>query len=88
LPDVVEAVELHHQVVGGAAAGLDEGDRMVARIGVEEIRLEWPRHIVRQPEAEHVAVERHRIVDVLHVQHGMAHAERPGAKVPRSSDRA
>ena len=58
LPHVVEAVELHHQMVGGAAAGLDEGNRVMARIGVEEIRLERPHHIVGQTEPEHVAIER------------------------------
>ena len=58
LPDIVEAVELHHQMMRGAAPGLDEGNRVMARIGVEEIRLERPHHIVGQTEPEHVAIER------------------------------
>src|SRR5262252_6921640 len=80
LPDVVEAEELHHQMMGGAAAGLDEGDRVVARIGVEEVGVERSHHIVGQAEPEHVAIERHGVVDVLDVQHGMTHAERSGAE--------
>ena len=48
----------------GAAAGVDEGDRVMARIGVEEIGVEPPHHVVGEPEAEHVAIERHGLVDV------------------------
>ncbi len=80
LAHVVEIVELDHQMVGGAAAGLDEGDRVVARIGVEEIGVERPQHVIGEAEAQHVAIERHRVVDVLYMQHHVAHAERTGAE--------
>ena len=80
LADVVEVEQLHHQMMRGVAAGLDERDRMVARIGVEEIGVERPRHVVGEPEAEHVAIERDHVVDAFDVQHRVAHAERAGAE--------
>ena len=69
----------------GVASGLDEGHGVVARIGVEEIGVERPQHVVGEPEAEHVAIERHRVIDVVHVQHDVTHAERSGAE---AGDRA
>ncbi len=80
LSDVVQAEQLHHQMVGGVATGFYEGDRVVTGIGVKEISLERTQHIIGQPEPEHVAIERNSVVDVVHVQHRVAHAERPGAK--------
>src|SRR5262245_43753558 len=53
---------------------------MVAWIGVEEIGVERSHHVVGQAEPEHVAIERHGIVDVLDVQYGVTHAERSGAE--------
>src|SRR5229473_973446 len=40
LADIVEAEQLHHDVVHGVLAGLDEGEAVVTRIEVEEPRDE------------------------------------------------
>src|SRR6476660_4963922 len=87
LTDVVEIVALDHQVMGRAPSGLDEGDRVVTWIGVEEEGAEWPQHEVAEPEPEHVPIEWHRVVDVLHVQDRVAHAERSGAKSGNGASR-
>ena len=80
LPDIVEAEKLHHQVMGGVAPGFNERNRVMAGIGVEEIGVEGPQHVVGQLKPEHVTIERQRVIDVLDVQHRMAHAERPGTE--------
>mgnify|MGYP003693810657 CR=1 FL=1 len=49
---------LHHDVMHGGLAGLDEGEAVVARIDVQEARLERMRVVVGEPEAEELAVER------------------------------
>ena len=38
LTDVVEAEQLHHDVMNRVLAGLDEGEAVVARIDVQEVR--------------------------------------------------
>ena len=57
LADVVEIEELHHDVMDAAAARLDHGEAVVARIDVEEVRLEGLQDVVAQAEAQHVLVE-------------------------------
>ena len=65
LADIVEAEQLHHDVMHGVLAGLDEGEAVVARIEVQEARDERMVVIIGQPEAERVAIERHQLVDGL-----------------------
>ena len=80
LADVVEIAGLDHQVMDAGLAGFDEGDAVVARIDVEEIRRERLGEVVAEMEAQDVAVERQHVVDLLAVEHGVAHAERAGAE--------
>src|SRR5580704_16458539 len=80
LAHVVEAEELDHHVVGGVAAGLDESETVMALIDVHEVTAERTQPVVAQPKAEDPLVERHDPVDVVHMQHHMAHAERAGAE--------
>src|SRR5437763_474422 len=65
LPHVVEREHLHHDVMDSGLAGLDEGEAVVARIDVQEARLERMRIIVREPKAEQIAVERHNLIDLF-----------------------
>src|SRR5262249_34258605 len=56
---------------------------VMARIDVQEARLERMRVVVGEAEAEDVAVERHHpidLVDALDVEHDVAEPERPGAE--------
>jgi len=69
-------------------AGLDEGDAVVARIDVEEIRRERLGEIIAEMEAEDVLVERQDVADLLAVEHGVAHAERAGAEAGDGAGRA
>ena len=83
LADIVEAEQLHHDVMHGVLAGLDEGEAVVARIEVQEPRDERMIVIIGQPEAERAAIERHQLVDGFRgvdIEHDMAQAERSGAK--------
>src|ERR1700729_23703 len=41
LADIVEAEQLHHDVMHGILAGLDEGEAVMARIEMQESRDEW-----------------------------------------------
>ena len=88
LADIVEAKQLHHEVMHGVLAGLDEGEAVMARIEMQEAGDERMIVIIGEPEAEHVAIERHQLVDGLariDVEHDMAEAERAGAE---AGDRA
>src|SRR5215475_636146 len=67
----------------GGLAGLDEGEAVVARIDVQEARLERMRVVVSEPEAEEIAIERHHAIDLLDaldIEHHMPEAQRPGSK--------
>ena len=57
----------------------------MARIGVQEIRSERRADEVADAEAQQVAVERQRRLNIGDHEHGMAHAERAGAE---AGDRA
>ena len=59
----------------------------MTRISVEEVGVERPHHVIGEPESEHVAIEWHRVVDAFDVQHGVTHAERPGAETRDRSAR-
>ena len=80
LADVVEVIDFEHQVMNAVCAGIDEGERVVARIDVEEIGLERLQDIVGRLEIEDLGIERHHRVEPLGGEHGMAHAERAGAE--------
>src|SRR6476620_5547392 len=62
------------------AAGLDQSEAVVPRVDVKEVGAKRLLHVVAEPEAEHVDVERRHRVDVLNRQNGVAQAERAGAK--------
>src|SRR6266853_4230697 len=80
LPDIVEHVELHHQVVNRVLAGLHHREAVMARIQVKEVRLERTHREVAELKSKRVSIERQDIVDALDVEHDVAHAERTGAK--------
>ena len=61
-------------------AGIDEGEAVMPRIDVEEIGLERFQDVVGRLEVEDLGIERHHVVEPLRGEHGMAHAERPGAE--------
>ena len=81
LPDIVEAIKLDHEMVCGVASGFDEGDRMVARVGMEEIGVERPRHVVGEAEAGHVDVD-HRIGAAIGVDSLVGRHRGPGQDQP------
>src|SRR3954467_14455202 len=80
LPDVVETEQLDHHVVHAVLARFDEREAVVTRVDVAEIGAERLEDVIAQPEAEHVAIEGQHIIDTLHREHGMAHAERTGSE--------
>src|SRR6266581_3683947 len=59
LADVVEHVELDHEMMDAVLSGLQHRETVVARIDVEEIDLERLEHVVAQPQPEHVLIEPH-----------------------------
>ena len=83
LADVVEAEQLHHDVMDRVLAGLDESKAVMPWIEMKEARDEGMRVIIGQPEAERIAIERHEPVDRLRsvdIEHDVAEAQRTGAK--------
>src|SRR5437763_13653082 len=80
LPHIIEAEQLDHHVVDAVLTGLEEGEAVVARIDVEEKRLERLEDVIAQAEAKHVTIERNDIVEPLDRKHCVAHAKRAGAK--------
>src|SRR5579859_421690 len=80
LADVVQVAQLDHQMMDAVLAGIDEGKAVVARIDVEEIRLERFENVVAGLEVQNVGVEWHHFVEPLGGENGMAHAERAGAE--------
>ncbi len=80
LADIVERKQLHHQVMHAVAAGLDQREAVMPRVDVEEIGAKRLLHVVAEPEAEQIDVERHHRIDILDRQHGVAEAESTGAE--------
>jgi len=80
LADVVEHVELDHEMMDAVLSGLQHREAVMARIDVEEIDLERLEHVVAQPQPEHVLIEPQHVLDALDREHDVAHAERPGAE--------
>ena len=87
LADVVHAAQFEHQVVDLGPRALDHGEAVVARIDVEEVGDERVQNVVAEPEAEHVLVERHRRLDLRHVEHAMADPEWTGAEAGDGTSR-
>ena len=88
LADVVEAEELHHEVMHRVLAGLDESEAMMARVEMQEAGYEWMRIIVGQTETQRVAIERGHPLDrvrAVDVHHHVAESQWAGAE---SRDRA
>src|SRR5215471_5263405 len=74
-------------MVHGVAAGLDQRQAVVAWIEVEEEGPERLEDVVAQAEAEDILIERLQLLDVLDVQHHVAHAERAGAEAGKRAAR-
>src|ERR1700681_3343574 len=75
-------------MMDGVLAALHEGKRVMPRIEMEEVRSEWMRIIIRQPETEPVAIERHHPVDGfgrVDIENDVAEPQWPGAE---AGDRA
>src|SRR5260370_6964991 len=80
LADIVERKQLHHQMMHAVAAGLDQSEAVMPRVDVKEVGAKRLLHVVAEPKAEQVDVERHHRVDVLDRQHGVAQSKRAGAE--------
>ncbi len=80
LAHVVEEIHLDHHVVDAELAGLQDADRVVARVEMEEVDLDRLQEVIAEFEAEDVAIERHKIIEPLGGDHDMTHAERAGAE--------
>ena len=80
LADIVERKQFDHQMMHAVAAGLDQSEAVMPRVDVKEVGTKRFLHVVAEPKAEQVDVERHHRVDVLDRQHGVAQSERPGAE--------
>ena len=78
LAHVVQAAQFQHQVMHAVASRLQQGERVVARIDMEEVGLERAQHVVAELETEQVLIERHHRLDTLDGEHRMSHAERSG----------
>src|SRR6266851_6247211 len=61
-------------------AGLDQSKAVMPRVDMKEVGAKRLLHVVAEPEAEHVDIERHHRVDVFNRQHGVSKAERTGAE--------
>src|ERR1700691_1372586 len=80
LADIVERKQLHHQMMHAVAAGLDQSEAVMPCVDVKEAGAKRFLHVVAEPEAEQIDVERHHRIDIFNRQHGMAEAERTGAE--------
>jgi hypothetical protein len=80
LTDIVEHVELHHQMMHAVLARLDHREAVMARIEMEEEGFEGPEGEVAQTEPKQILIERDHRLDALDVQDDVTHAERPGPK--------
>jgi hypothetical protein len=80
LAHIVQAAQLHHEVVQPLPPGADHGEAVVPAVEVEEVELVGRETVVADAKAQQVAVEGQQRLHVLDVQHGVAHAERPGAE--------
>src|SRR6202000_1110389 len=80
LVKLFEREQLHHQMMHAGLAGLDQRQRVMARIDVEEISAERLLDVIGKAEAEHARIERHYRLDVLDRQYGMSEALRPGTE--------
>src|SRR5262249_30218339 len=80
LADVVQHVELHHQMMDVALSGLDHRETVMTRVEMEEVRLERPQREITEVKPKRLRVERQQSTDAVDVQHDVPHAERAGAE--------
>src|ERR1700692_1463723 len=80
LADIVERKQFDHQMMHAVAAGLDQSEAVMPRVDVKEVGTKRFLHVVAEPKAEQVDVERNNSADVLDRQHGVAQSERRGAE--------
>src|SRR5262249_49527883 len=78
--DIIEIAQLNHHVMDAVLAGIDESKAVMARIDMEEIRLEGFEYVIGRLEVEDFGIERQHVVEPLRGEHGMTHAERAGAE--------
>src|SRR5262249_21740291 len=91
LTDVIEAEELHHDVMDRVRSGLNEGEAMMARIDVQEAGDEWFGVIVGESKAERGAIERHQGLQrfrPVDVEHDVTQSQGTGAKARNTTSRA
>src|SRR5205823_427053 len=80
LADVVEHVELDHEMMDAVLSGFQHREVVMPRIDVEEVDLERLHHVVAQPQPEHVLIKPQHVLDALDREHDVSHAERPSAE--------
>src|SRR5947209_7821759 len=80
LPDVVEHIELHHQVMNAVLAGFDHRETVMTRIQMKKVRLERPQRKVAQMKPERLRVKRQQSIDAFDIQDHVTHSERTGAE--------
>jgi hypothetical protein len=80
LADVVERKQLHHQKMHAVAAGLDQSEAGMPRGDVKEIGAKRFLHVVAEPKAEQIEIERRHRIDNFNRQHVTAQAEGAGAE--------
>ena len=80
MADIVELLQLHHQMVDAGDAGPHQRQRVMARIDVEEIGRKRTEAVVRDAEAEHLGIEAQLRWEIDAGQDGMAETERAGSE--------
>src|SRR5262249_23307382 len=77
LADIVETVELDHEVVETLPPQLQQRETVLARVDMKKMRLERELHVVARVKSQHIAIERHDRIDLLDRNPGMPQAGGP-----------
>ena len=80
LADIIERIELDHQVVKAVDAGLDRGEAVMAAVEMKEERLERALRVVAEAEAEQVDVKGQHRVERSDGENDVTEPKRSGAK--------
>src|SRR5260221_11009614 len=80
LANIIEGIQLNHQVVHEPLWSRDQRQAVMASIDVHEICADRSADEVANPETKEVAVKTQRRVDIGNHQENVAHAHRAGAK--------
>src|SRR5262245_61985491 len=80
LADIIETVEFDHEMMDVVSSGLNQGKAVVARVDMEEKRLERFDQPITEPKTQEIAIEGKQCLDVGDGEHRMAEAEWPRAK--------